>query len=80
MSFRRFAHPHFLHHEYTYGSESDAECFCADLDRAMRKGMEKIGMEAAVPGFDLHEAQAGSHRERQLLQRIAQLEAQLQQT
>lgn len=42
--------------------------------------MEKIGMEAAVPGFDLHEAQTGAQRERQLLQRIAQLEAQLQQT
>ncbi|CAL8468529.1 g8069 [Coccomyxa elongata] len=58
----------------------DPSDLLADLDRAMRKAMEKIGMEAAVPGFDLHEGQTGAQRERQLLQRIAQLEAQLQQT
>ena len=54
-------------------------CAHADLDQAMRKAMDAIGMTAAVPGFQL-DGFTGSQRERQLLDRIAQLEAQLQPT
>lgn len=39
--------------------------------------MDKIGMSAAIPGFQL-DGLTGSQRERQLLNRIAELEAQLQ--
>ncbi|KAK9915143.1 hypothetical protein WJX75_005286 [Coccomyxa subellipsoidea] len=55
----------------------DPSDLLADLDQAMRKAMDKIGMSAAIPGFQL-DGLTGSQRERQLLNRIAELEAQLQ--
>lgn len=45
----------------------------ADLDHAMRKAMQKIGMTATVPSFKQHVSERGH-----LLDRIAELEKQLQ--
>ncbi len=50
----------------------------ADLDQAMGQAMQKIGMSAAAPPLHAVEL-AATARERQLLQRIAALEAQLAQ-
>ena len=50
---------------------------CADLQQAFQKAMSRIGMEAEAPAVDA-EVLAQSDRERELLERIAQLEAKLQ--
>ena len=50
---------------------------CADLQQAFQKAMSRIGMEAEAPAVDA-EVLAQTDRERELLERIAQLEAKLQ--
>ncbi len=49
----------------------------ADLLQATQKAMDRIGMTAQAPAIDA-QALAQSDRERELLDRIAQLEAKLQ--
>ena len=50
----------------------------ADLEQAMAKGMQTIGMSAEAPSIEAVELGA-TDRERRLLQRIAALEQQLAQ-
>ena len=50
---------------------------CADLQQAFQKAMSRIGMNAEAPAVDAN-ILAQTDRERELLERIAQLEAQLQ--
>jgi len=50
---------------------------CADLQQAFQKAMDRIGMEAESPAVDA-QVLAQTDRERELLERIAELEAQLQ--
>ena len=50
---------------------------CADLQQATQKAMDRIGMTEQPPAIDAA-ALAQTYRERELLDRIASLEAQLQ--
>ena len=50
---------------------------CADLQQAFQKAMDRIGMNAESPAVDA-QVLAQNDRERELLERIAELEAQLQ--
>jgi len=50
---------------------------CADLQQAFQKAMDRIGMEAESPAVNA-QVLAQTDRERELLERIAELEAQLQ--
>ena len=50
---------------------------CADLQQAMQKAMDRIGMTAQAPAADM-QLMVQTDREQELLDRIAVLEAQLQ--
>ena len=50
---------------------------CADLQQAMQKAMDRIGMTAQAPATD-SQLTAQTDREQELLERIEVLEARLQ--
>ena len=53
-------------------------CACrTDLQQAMEKAMERIGMKAHVPAFGRHAKLLSSEKQQALLSRVAELEAKL---